>query len=419
MKRIPVALPLFFVIFVTLMLSAYQPVFSVTEKTTGNASEIETLRRQIEENNKKIQQLEETIAQVKKNIAAKQLQTTSLKNQVVLLDSRINEVELNIELTQEKLDTVTLEIGSMEEIISDKEQLLHKQKKLVAELLRTVQKNDQKKYLEILATYDHFSDFYNQLQYTRNTEQELGTQIIALRKTKETLTQKRDETDERKKTYVTLKDRLDALHQDLSEQIHNKKQLLTETKASELTYQTLLGNLRKQYQQTENEITQKEKQVRLRLAEQDRLSRLHDAESNGLLSWPTQSRYITAYFHDPGYPFRNVFEHNAVDIRASFGTAIHAAASGYIGQAKRCTTSSCYSYVMIIHGGGISTVYGHMSRIDVVAEQFVTRGDIIGATGGTPGTVGAGPFVTGPHLHFEVRKSGIPNNPLDYLIHDY
>jgi murein DD-endopeptidase MepM/ murein hydrolase activator NlpD len=192
---------------------------------------------------------------------------------------------------------------------------------------------------------------------------------------------------------------------------------LAEAKSSELTFRTLVNNLRKQYQQVEGEISSIEKQVRARLQREDKLGNTGDDPT--LLSWPVPSRYVTARFRDPDYPYRHIFEHNAIDIRASQGTALKAAASGYVARARRCTSWRCYSYTMLVHADGLSTVYGHMSKIYVSEGQFVTRGDVIGLSGGQPRTTGAGPFVTGPHLHFEVRRNGIPVNPISYLIRDY
>ena len=218
--------------------------------------------------------------------------------------------------------------------------------------------------------------------------------------------------------YKRLEDQLEEKKADLEEQKFAKEDLLDQTKESEQRFTTLVGNLKQQYRQIANEIASIEIEVRRKLEEQSKLKNLPGG-SAGKLSWPTASRYITSSFHDLSYPYRHVFEHSGLDIRAAHGTALKAAASGYVGRAKHCASSSCYSYVMIIHADGISTVYGHMSSVSVKDNQFVARGDVIGYSGGTPGTVGAGPFVTGPHLHFEVRKNGIPVNPLQYLVKDY
>lgn len=99
--------------------------------------------------------------------------------------------------------------------------------------------------------------------------------------------------------------------------------------------------------------------------------------------------------------------HAGLDIAAPFGAPIVAAASGRVLVATR--DGGPYGIQVILdHGGGLRTVYGHLSRLDVEPGMYVERGTVIGLVGSTG-------YSTGPHLHFEVRQNGELRDPLGYL----
>lgn len=129
--------------------------------------------------------------------------------------------------------------------------------------------------------------------------------------------------------------------------------------------------------------------------------------------WPATGT-ITAKFHDKNYIFKKYFQHSGIDIGLAQGTELTAAASGVVSIVKKPKDPSL-SYVMIQHKNNYATLYEHLSQVDVKKGDTVERGEVIGLSGGLPGTNGAGAYTTGPHLHFEVRKQGIPVNPLKYL----
>ena len=411
-------------LFSIILLSALviRPLFVFTANdspTGGNKEEIDELNQQINEKKDKIKELEKSIADYKTKIEQTKLDANSLSNQLAILDNYVAQIDLDIQSTQTKIEATELEIKELGLSIEDKERVVKQQQKLLAGLIRTLHYENNKKYIEVMAAYDSFSDFYNRVHYVQNLEQSMGKSAKTIRIAKEDLESKKQQREDQQKSYEQLKEKLDNKKKDLEEQTSYKERLLMQTKSSEQKYSTLVNSLKQQYSQIENEITGIESQVRRKLEEQNKIIDNGDQSSLLPLSWPTQSRYVTAYFHDKSYPYRSIFEHPAIDIRAAHGTAVQAIASGYIARARTCSTSSCYAYVMIVHSDGFSTVYGHLTNILVSSDQFVTRGDIIGYSGATPGTIGAGPFTTGPHLHLEVRKNGIPVNPLNYLVQDY
>ena len=126
----------------------------------------------------------------------------------------------------------------------------------------------------------------------------------------------------------------------------------------------------------------------------------------GALNWPVTGT-ITSPFGYRQNPFGGGTEfHTGLDIAAPMGTTVTAAEGGTIISAG--WYGGYGNYILIDHGGGMSTGYGHLSQIFVSAGQQVQKGQAIGAVGSTG-------MSTGPHLHFEVRLNGKPTDPAAYL----
>lgn len=129
-------------------------------------------------------------------------------------------------------------------------------------------------------------------------------------------------------------------------------------------------------------------------------------EGGGSLAWPV-SGTITSPFGLRHSPFGGGMEfHQGLDIAAPSGTTISAPAGGTVIQAG--WYGGYGNYILLDHGGGLSTGYGHCSQIFVAAGQVIVRGQAIGAVGSTGAS-------TGPHLHFEVRIDGKPVDPAPRL----
>ncbi len=122
--------------------------------------------------------------------------------------------------------------------------------------------------------------------------------------------------------------------------------------------------------------------------------------------WPVEGRLVSG-FGGRTDPFSGEGAiHSGVDLQAPTGTPVRVAADGIVEHAD---WEGGYGRLIIVdHGNGVQTYYGHLSRFDVVPGQEVRRGDVIGRSGGSG-------RVTSPHLHYEVRMGGTPVNPYPFL----
>lgn len=374
--------------------------------------EIDALNLKIQNQKREIDTIKAKQKEYQKEIELRIKDKLSLNNQLAIIENRLAKAQLDIESTNIEIDKTSLEIKKVELDALNLDKKIEERRSHISNLLKLVYKQDQVTTLEMLLLNDSLADFLNANKYLNDTNREISSSVDDLKRDKEKLENAKLALDNKNKELLTLKNQLEERKSSLSYEQENKTYILEETKSSEKQYQALLQEAKQQQEQAKRDILAAEQLIRKKMSEKDK-EKLESASTT--ISWPVPKNVITAGFYDSAYPYRNIIgEHPAIDVRARQGTTITAAADGYVAKVK-FDGSRNYSYIMLIHAGGFSTVYGHVSAVYVTQDQYVSRGQAIGKTGGAPGTTGAGRFSTGPHLHFEVRLNGLPVNPVNYL----
>lgn len=217
-----------------------------------------------------------------------------------------------------------------------------------------------------------------------------------------------------------LIEQLETARQDVEvkKQLQEQAKELLEQKANEKERQ--IQRLKNSRSQVENEISKSEqeladleKEIDRMLEESKKLSNKIKSLSTskkkytgGTMTWPCPSSYtITSYYGMRVHPILRKYKlHTGIDIAAKKGASIVAANNGTVIMAQY-DKSGYGNMVVIDHGGGVTTLYAHASKILVSVGQEVKAGDVIAKVGSTG-------LSTGNHLHFEVRVNGETQNPL-------
>ncbi|MFH1546745.1 MAG: peptidoglycan DD-metalloendopeptidase family protein [Patescibacteria group bacterium] len=371
-------------------------------------------------------------------------QINTLNEQLKVFDQNIAREKVNLTELQKDTKTVQLELADFEELAEMREVELARSWDLLNEFIRvayaeTMRYTDWEtgeiSTLKFLFTDESLADVETKKAYL-DVLQNVSASLIF------NLQDKQKEYEGVKSALLTQRGKLILLQQEiidrtdgLEEMRTAKQKLLEQTRGQEAEYRKLVEESRSQQAEALTEIQELKSQLgvidsQLKTLRQDlgedEFQNLLEDQSIATLSgvifpnriprvlWPANpARGITAYFLDSSYQQRFGIPHHAIDIRLPQNSRVAAAAPGIIYKAKDNGTG--YSYITIAHPGGLATSYGHISKILVEEGEMVRAGDLIGLSGGIPGTRGAGYITTGAHLHFEVIENGEHKDPLDFL----
>lgn len=374
--------------------------------------ELAKIKADLEQRQKRIDELNQEQQVYEKSLAQKRQGVVTLKNQLGILDDNIQKLTLNLNSTKLQSEQTNLEISDLELRINMKSQEIARQQLRMNYLIKTLNHNDARRLqIFMILLKGSLADFFQEINQLQAVEQSLTVELKRLRQLKIQMEQQQNSLENKHQHLVELQEKLNQDQDRLDTEKSSKQTLLVATKGQEERFQKILQENKAEQAQINAEIQNLALLIKKKLAAAGGLNNISD---KGFI-WPVNSHRVSAYFHDPDYPFRNVFEHPAIDIgKVPQGTPIRAAASGYVGKVKNGGLSG-YSYILLVHKDGLATVYGHLSKLYAQEDTYVAQGEIIGLSGGLPGTPGAGNLTTGPHLHLEFRQDGIPVNPLIYL----
>lgn len=346
------------------------------------------------------QQLEQ--AKQKTKDAKKNAQTAEEKQKAVLaeynaIDKQINDTETEIDIIEKQITQTKGDITLKEEELRQAEEDYIKYEELFLTRARVMYENSTIKYIEILFGAKDFSDFLSKLEMISQLMEYDKSILKKLDDTKKKITEAKEELENilvrQEENAVNLEERKASLDSTLLQ----KQKLLQEATADVEKYKAI-------YEAAEA--------AEAAMIRQNSNAFAYSANpvkyTGGRFAWPVPgSQRITSYY---GYRIHPVYKtkkfHTGIDIGAGYGLDIVAGGDGVVTMA---TTNGGYGKCVIInHGSGITTLYGHCSTLLVSVGDKVTKGQTIAKVGSTG-------VSTGPHLHFEVRLNGSTTDPLQYL----
>lgn len=315
-------------------------------------------------------------------------------------DAEIEVISSQIHTTELLIEQYNIDIEQSENEIKRLEEEEAKNQQLFDEMLRMSFKHGNDDYLTILFNSESFSDFLTRLDlikyhlsYNQSVIDTLASTRAELAVTRENFQASKAELEKYKSEQITLQDELDT-------KSANAQSMIAALQADTAEYEKALKEVEESKKQLQNDIDELYRQLK---------GTTTTYYSGAAFHWPLPSNItrVSSGFVWRTNPITKKKElHNGLDFPASKGTNIYAAADGTVVKAQ--WYGGYGNCVIINHGGGIMTLYGHCNSLNVKNGQSVKAGDVIAFVGTTG-------MSTGYHLHFTVYENGTAVDPYKYL----
>ena len=376
MKREPLRRLSAFILIVILM---------VTSVSFAN-DEIKKKERELEELNAKIEALDASISQNKSMQNETNQKIKNVMGSIKTLEGEIKTLNSDIEITEASIVEKTSELEAAEIKIGEKTELLN-------DRLRVMYKTGTIGYVEVLFGAEDFTDLLSRIDMLQKV-------LVHDQNLIEFLKEQRDIIETKKVELETVKvDLLDLFTSKLK-----KQDELTVALNNLVAYQGDLRNDAAALEEMEQQMLEQADQMTTFIKNM----KLAATYVGGEMMWPAPGHYsISSYFGNRLHPISKEYKmHTGIDVETPRKTPLVAAQTGTVIFAN---WFAGYGKAIIIdHGGGYATLYGHLDVISVDVGQVVKKGENIALSGNTG-------YSTGPHLHFEVRMNGDYVDPLTYV----
>lgn len=353
----------------------------------------EEIEDKIDQTKKKLTQTKIKEHSVLGHLNRSQKELDKISNNLQSLNSRIGNTEKNIEFIKYRMNNTEGELQRLESEIINQQQVL-------SERILAIYKYGYQSHLEVLLEAKDFGEFLTRFGMVKRFVMMDVHNINNLREQQNLISKKKEEISKQQ--------------DDLVRQKHLYSRLQNQNKYEQTRYISKIKDSQKELSKIQNDRRLLEGALdELESLSKSMESQIRDLQNSsktalgsGKYIWPV-SGDITSYFGNRMHPILKKRKyHTGIDIAAGMGTSI--AASDYAVVIFSGRNGGYGLMVTLDHGAGISTVYAHCSRLLVTKGQTVSKGQVIAKVGSTG-------LSTGPHLHFEVRKDGVPVDPLNYI----